>query len=66
MEKYINYLSEYFRQQIYNDYYAKFQGALTRYFGIAGQAMTDAALKDYADAFVTGTAINTWELVDIS
>jgi hypothetical protein len=65
MDKYINYICEYFQKYFYSVIREPIKLSLEKYFGIKDQATTDQALSDLDRAFVTGTGINKAEIVPI-
>lgn len=65
MEKYVNFICEYFQRYFYSAIREPIKLSLEKYFGIQGQSTTDQALTDLDNAFVTGTGVNKAEIVPI-
>lgn len=65
MEKYINFICKYFEGLFYGHTRGRIYDALSAYFGIAGNAMTEQAISDLDNGFVSGTGINKCEIVAI-
>lgn len=65
MDEIKNFICKHFESKFYAMIREPIQEAFSKYFGIAGKQITELALSDLDNAFVTGTGINKMEIVDL-
>jgi hypothetical protein len=64
MENFINFICRYFEPVFLGIIRSAISDALHAYFGVKEQVTTDAALTDFDNAFVTGTGVNKFKIID--